>query len=318
MVLSNRVLVLDDSPVTCKYVSQELEVEGYEVICVNDPVEALRVFQDSGGNDEAGFDLVLADWNMPEFNAEQFCRAIRNQDPIRYTYVIWLTPATQPSDIVTGLNLGADDCVTKPVDGDLLRARVRAGMRMLQLERQLRRDARCDALTGLLNRGTIMETISQEWLRAMRNSNYLSCVMVDVDRFKEVNDTYGHLAGDQVLVGVAKALNKSVRLTDFVGRFGGEEFILLLPQTTQRNAVIVAERCRDAIARRIFDLGVAGEIRVTASFGLSSNASHAHDADELLAAADEALLTAKRNGRNRVEQASIPCEMGMDSLSPLS
>jgi diguanylate cyclase (GGDEF)-like protein len=206
------------------------------------------------------------------------------------------------------MEAGADDYVTKPFETKELEVRLRAGRRILDLQADLvkarealRDQATHDPLTGLWNRYALLDTLKREHSRAGRESTPLAVIMVDLDHFKQVNDTYGHLAGDAVLREAARRMRIHVRSYDHVGRYGGEEFLIVLPGTSEVNAAQLAERLRDAIAREPVTL--AGDLRVavTASFGVSATDLAAEDQETMIRLADEALYRAKENGRNRVE-----------------
>ena len=205
--------------------------------------------------------------------------------------------------MIAGLNAGADDFLGKPVSQGELFARLQTGHRILELESRLNQLAHRDPLTGILNRRTFYEVFEQEWSRSIRYRHPLSCVMVDIDYFKKVNDTYGHLMGDHVLKYLAQSLEGQTRHLDYVCRWGGEEFCVLLPETDEAGAMIWAERCCDAIADAEFQSG-PHNFTMTASFGVAQRTDDMECPDHLLGLTDQALYAAKRAGRHRAVAAT--------------
>ncbi|HTW30040.1 MAG TPA: diguanylate cyclase, partial [Candidatus Sulfotelmatobacter sp.] len=238
------------------------------------------------------------------------CRLVRQTPDRPYTYLLLLTARGQKDDILRGLEAGADDYLTKPFDSQELRARLNVGERILDLQRkliqareELRFRACHDVLTGLANREVVLETASREYSRQLREGGSFALVILDLDHFKTVNDTYGHLCGDEVLHEAARRLMASVRSYDTVGRYGGEEFLVVAPATDGRGALALAERVRRAIEAPAI-ITEAGSVRITASCGVAvSECEHALKPDDLLRIADEALYRAKGRGRNRSELA---------------
>jgi len=214
---------------------------------------------------------------------------------------VFLTGATSSEEKIKGLDLGAIDYITKPFDPAELRARVRASLRTKFLLDLLAKKAQIDGLTGLWNRGHFDQRLSSEIALARRTGHPLACVMVDVDHFKQINDNHGHPTGDEVIRRVGQILCDCVRIEDVVCRYGGEEFAILMPNTTAERAAAVAQRMRRAIADGPMTIK-QHTLNVTASFGVAAVASQ-HDSP--VAHADQALYNAKRNGRNRVEVATI-------------
>jgi diguanylate cyclase (GGDEF)-like protein len=255
--------------------------------------------------------LAILDWMMPGLNGVDVCRAVRAADREPYVYILLLTARTDSQDLVEGMEAGADDYLTKPFQAHELRVRLRAGRRVLELQEQLlaarealRDQATHDGLTGLLNRCSILEILGKELSRAVRASQPLSLLMVDLDRFKQVNDTHGHLAGDAVLREAAGRMQSTVRNYDSVGRYGGEEFLIVLPGCDGARARSQAERIREAVAAPQLSAGSL-KLTVTCSIGVASRLLPAEeDADALLREADLALYQAKDGGRNQVAHAA--------------
>lgn len=295
-----RVLVADDDPVSRRLLQVTLTNAGFDTVLATDGGEALHILEQ-----ENSPRLVILDWIMPQLDGIDVCRAIRKNATERYFYIILLTVKGDQKEIVEGLEAGADDYVTKPFDLLELKARLRAGRRILELQQQLiesrdqlRFDATHDVQTGLLNHAAIVETLRMEVLRAKREGTPLACIMADIDHFKAVNDRYGHIGGDLVLREVARRLQASVRPYDSVGRYGGEEFVIVAPGCGLERAKVLAERLRESINSEPIG-GAADSISVTASFGVSALPGF-RTADEVLKAADEALYKAKGEGRDRV------------------
>lgn len=287
------VLVVDDDPAIARMLGRWLERAGYRVQTALDGVEALgRIETDCP-------DIVITDWEMPRLDGLGLCREVRLRNLPHYLYLVLLTVHSGPDQVVTGLEVGADDFLTKPVNQAELLARLRAGSRVVQLERRLSLMARTDSLTGLLTQRSFYEALRAEWERSRRYDLPLSCVMADIDFFKRVNDIHGHPAGDAVLRGTAELLRGGCRDSDLVCRYGGEEFCVLLPQTTEQEAVAWAERVRARLAATTFTVGNK-PLRVTASFGAAQRCDDTQTWEQLVDLADQSLLTAKQSGRDRV------------------
>jgi len=296
-----KILLADDEPIARTMLEHWLVGWGYEVTLARDGESALQALKD---DDELR--LLVVDWVMPKKDGIEVCKAIRSGPQEPYVYIVLLTAKDDKSDIIAGLDAGADDYLVKPCNPLELKVRLRAGRRVIELQEQLvkareslRFEAMHDSLTGLLNRGAVLEQLSKELVRASRRGAPVSVLMGDLDHFKSVNDTYGHAAGDAVLREAARRLKVGVRAYDSVGRLGGEEFIAVLPECDAKTGLAVAQRlCRSlsdtptnyagaAIAHSI-SIGVAA----TDQFGSSR-------ADELIRAADAALYRAKHAGRSR-------------------
>ncbi|ROR01611.1 diguanylate cyclase [Desulfosoma caldarium] len=303
-----KVLVADDDTTTRKMVAAMLTKWGYEVVTAASGDAAWNVLQ---GEDSPR--LAVLDWIMPGMDGVDICRKVREEVPTdRYLYMILLTAKTSRKEIVSGLEAGADDYMIKPFDPSELQVRVGIGRRIIALHEELvaarealRIQATRDPLTGTYNRGAAYQRLVEELDRAVRANQPLSLLMMDIDHFKKINDTYGHLVGDHVLKETVARMRSVIRSYDVVGRFGGEEFLVVLPHADTGIAVNVAERIRAAVSRHPI---VDGQVAVSVT--LSAGVATAHGPtvpDALIQSADEALYLAKRTGRNRVCAASARC-----------
>jgi two-component system, cell cycle response regulator len=246
--------------------------------------------------------LLISDWMMPEMDGLELCRRIRAAGIAGYTYFIILTAREKKEDIVKGLEAGADDFLVKPFIPEELKCRVLIGERILDLEKRILQLASTDPLTGIWNRRAFMERLKAELERTARERTSLSIIMVDIDHFKRVNDEHGHQAGDQVLQQFSRRLMELARTYDFLGRYGGEEFIACLPNTNEAQARSIAERLRRGVEEMAISLPGGENIPITASFGTASHLAAAgkDDVDRIIKRADDALYKAKREGRNCV------------------
>lgn len=273
-----------------------------------------QVFEASHG--QAGWEVlrreavqcVIVDWMMPIVDGPELVRRIRMADFPAYTYVIMLTARNTKEDVVNGLDGGADDYVTKPFNPEELRARVTIAERIVDLETRLREAnqrlavmAAHDSLTGLLNRRGLYEWAEKEMARAIREKSPVSLILMDLDHFKMVNDDYGYIIGDQALCLAANLIARNKRTYDTAGRWGGEEFMVVLPGADEVEAVAVADRLRAEITSAGLNLGEGKELRLALSTGVASmEGDNPMPFDKLIKAADEALYAAKRAGGNRV------------------
>jgi len=303
-----RILVVDDHEDNIELLRARLEAWGYEVEAARDGEEALACVHANPP------DLILLDVMMPTVDGNEVARRIKNNPALPFIPIIMQTALDSTESKVEGLEAGADDYITKPIEFAELKARLRSMLRIKRLqeeleerERQLleanerlRHMSRTDALTGLENRRSIERHLDLMFAHGQRLSEPLSCVMCDLDRFKSVNDEHGHQAGDVVLKQFAAMLKGLAREIDVVGRYGGEEFIVLLPGTVLDAAVTFAERVRKEIEGHTFDFeGVS--IRRTASFGVAGwPHPRVSNSEGIVRAADDALYVAKETGRNRV------------------
>jgi len=304
-----RILVAEDNPVFQGMLKNLLSKWGYDVVLATDGAEAWKKLQ----GPDAPY-LALLDWMMPGLDGVEICRRVRAAAKERYVYVLLLTAKTEQKDLVEGMDAGADDYITKPFNTHELRVRLRAGRRILDLQQELlvakdalREQATHDGLTGLWNRNAILEILQKELARSSRERSPLAVLMADLDNFKQINDTQGHLAGDAVLRETARRMSDHVRGYDSIGRYGGEEFLIILPGCDQAGGVGQAERVRASIGDRPFDVASAS-IKVTCSLGIScTHRADVTDIDTLIRSADAAMYHAKHRGRDRVEVLSM-CE----------
>jgi two-component system, cell cycle response regulator len=287
------VLLVDDDAVIRRILSDILTPAGYTIRHARNGIEALDVVKNTCPY------IIVTDWMMSPMDGIELCNQIRKMDLPHYVYLMLLTAKSEREDLITGLNAGADDFITKPFgEGEIL-ARLQTAQRILDLEARLNDLARCDPLTGILNRRTFYQIFEREWERAERYKHPLSCAMVDVDFFKKVNDTFGHLVGDHVLKFLAHSLENLSRSPDYVCRWGGEEFCILLPETNEEGALCWANRCCSAIAEAEFCPN-HHSLGITASFGVAERQEGVlQTPEQLLDCADQALYAAKRAGRHR-------------------
>jgi two-component system cell cycle response regulator len=289
-----KVLVADDSPISRHLLQVSLCSSGYETHMVADGAEALRVLEQ-----EESPRLVILDWMMPHMDGVEVCRAIKQRIAEHYVYIILLTAKGHQEEINEGLEAGADDYIIKPFDLQELKARLRVGKRILELHEQLVAQATHDSLTSLLNRSAILDVLQRELIRSVRKKTPVTAIMADLDHFKYVNDAHGHLAGDAVLREAARRMSASLRAYDAVGRYGGEEFLIVAPSCNVAGGVELAERLRESVCGMPID--ASGQtIVVTMSFGVAATCE-IKQVTQLLRMADEALYAAKEAGRNRVE-----------------
>ena len=290
-----KVLIAEDEDVSRLKLESLLTAWSYEVVAVADGTKAWNVLQR-----EDAPRLAILDWIMPGIDGPEICRMVRKTQHTSYTYLIILTAKTRREDVIVGMEAGADDYVNKPFDAQELKVRLRAGQRIVELEEALRVQATHDSLTGAWNHGAIIEMLARELARARREGTALGVVLADLDHFKLVNDRYGHLAGDEVLRTVAQRMTHSIRMHDFLGRYGGEEFLLLFPRCKLGDAVGLAERLRRGVAAEPVAT-TAGKIGCTISLGVTaSDPVELATGEALLHRADLALYQAKRLGRNQV------------------
>jgi diguanylate cyclase (GGDEF)-like protein len=300
-----QALVVDDSAVYRKLIGDHLRNWGFGATMAADGAEAKRILDQPDTPK-----LVLLDWVLPDIDGTELCKRIRKEGSSdTYTYVILLTGKDGRQNMLDAMQAGADDYLVKPFDELQLKARLLVGKRILDLHQQLvsaresmRHAATHDSLTMLMNRGEIVSVLERELERGHREHQPVGIVLGDIDNFKSVNDTLGHLFGDEVLRQVGHKLREELRVYDSVGRYGGEEFLMILPNCNWENSLMRADELREIIAAA--PIVYSGDERqITMSMGVSvSDGDGKNDAEILLNHADAGLYTAKANGRNRVER----------------
>jgi two-component system, cell cycle response regulator len=305
--LKKKILIAEDDPISRRLLEVFLTRWGYDVSVASSGTEALDLLDQTDSPR-----LAVLDWMMPGLEGVQVCRKIRERKDRPYVYILLLSARAQKEDLLLGLESGADDYLTKPFDAPELRARLHVGQRILQLQdglmaagEELLFRATHDSLTGISNRGVILDILHREHSRQVREGGSFGIVLLDVDHFKSVNDTYGHLCGDSVLQEVVRRVTSTVRAYDTVGRYGGEEFLIVAPSSGAEGILRLSERVRLAIEATPIKTD-AGEISVTVSLGLAVSSEAAPlDPKVILSTADEALYRAKAEGRNRSEMGIL-------------
>lgn len=296
-----KVLIAEDEPVFRRRLALLLQKWGHEVVIACDGVEAWELLQG-----ENGPRIAILDWLMPKMDGVQLCREVRHTSSEPYVYIILLTSKSEKEDYIIGWEAGVDDYLTKPFDTHELQAHLRAAERIIKLQDELivaresqRQLAMYDALTNVLNRRAILDGLKREVLRTQRGGPAVGAIMVDLDHFKLINDKHGHLVGDLVLCEAAHRMKDELRPYDLLGRYGGEEFLVITPTCNTSETASVAERLR----KRLTSIPVIlqdKEISITGSFGVTSSEDAVGDVDAMIWAADAALYQAKNEGRNRV------------------
>jgi len=299
----DRVLVIDDSPVYRHLISGHLREWGFEVMTATSGVEGWEILRQPGCPT-----LVISDWVMPGMDGIELCQKVRQSRASEsYVYFLLLTSKDARTDLLKAMEAGADDYLVKPFDEQELKARLLVGTRILRLQKALveareamRFAATYDALTGLLNRREIVEAVRRELARARREKKTVAVIMADIDHFKKVNDQLGHLAGDEVLAEVGRRLRAELRTYDAVGRYGGEEFLLVMPGCDLTSALIRADQIRLAVSKTPVATAAKPQ-KVTVSMGVAVAKGGAEvELQSLLHLADLGLYKAKEEGRNRV------------------
>jgi two-component system, cell cycle response regulator len=313
----NRILIAEDDSVSRRVLEAFLVKWGYEVVSASDGTQAWEIL-----SQEDSPRIAVLDWMMPGLEGVQICSRLRRITDRPYTYVLLLTARAQKQDMLDALKAGADDYLSKPFDSEELKARLNVGLRILKLQDDLiaAKDALLyqathDFLTGVANRAEVLSAMQREIARCRRQNGSFGAAIADLDHFKNINDTYGHAAGDAVLRAAAQRMRESVRTYDTVGRYGGEEFLIIAPLCDEAGVLAMAERIRSLIASAPVEVENLS-IPIAVSLGVAvSTPDHPLDADSLLHAADEALYRAKNKGRNRVEYAGDPA--GSLNLAPV-
>lgn len=309
MVLSapkHEILVVDDSPVYRKLIEQILSGEPYSPLFARNGSEALRIFREKSPS------IVLTDWMMPDFSGPELCQRIRADKSAGYTYLILMTSNGAKDSVVKGLEAGADDYLSKPFDSAEMRARIGVGRRIVELHQQLGRKsaaleeaARTDSLTGLPNRRAIEEWARKQLKGASRHGFPIWVVMGDLDSFKQINDTFGHEAGDDVLRAFADTLRSGTRASDMCGRLGGDEFLLVVTHVSLEDIQATVDRFRQQFAALSFPF--AGQnVSLTVTLGVAgSQRGELTDFGAMVRRADEMLYEGKRAGKNCIRVANL-------------
>jgi two-component system, cell cycle response regulator len=300
-----RIMLIEDSAVERLQIGRHLKEWNLDFVAVEDGAEAWTMLQSPDAPR-----LVLLDWVLPGLDGIELCRRIRtlgaNGD---YLYTVMLTGKDKKQDLLTAMAAGADDYLAKPVDPSELRARILVGKRILDLQQSLKFAATHDFLTKLLNRAEILASLKRELCRSERDNKPVALIMADLDRFKHINDSLGHAAGDAVLAEVAKRLQADLRTYDLVGRYGGEEFLLLLPNCDLATATRRADEIRCLVSKDAIPTTFA-KVSVTVSMGATVSDFTRRPIEELLHQADNALYRAKKDGRNCVRAFSAEARIG--------
>ena len=297
-----KILIAEDDNVTRHILEKSVTEMDFEVVSCKNGHDAWKILQS-----ENPPHLLILDWMMPGMDGLEICRKVREQAKEPYTFILLLTSKGEQDDFVKGMEAGADDYVVKPFNHNDLRVRLKAGRRIVELNEELlyvrdnlEKQATHDKLTGLYNRHFMVEILEKEFSRALRHQSDLSCLLLDLDNFKDVNDTFGHTFGDLVLREFSAGLDQNIRKSDISIRYGGEEFMVLLPNTGIAGAQNIAEKIRATCEKKRYDDG-HNSTTVTVSIGIASIKQHQLiDDKEIVACADKALYRSKAEGRNRI------------------
>jgi len=307
-MMTANILYVEDSEIHGSATKSVLEKDGHAITWVLDGMSAFRLAMTQP------FDLILLDRILPDMDGSELCRWLKQNEETRGIPIIMISARDTTTDKVQGLDAGADDYLSKPFEGMELNARVNAALRIKLLQDELRKKnaelnamltqvetlSNADPLTGLLNRRRFEAVLQPEFCKAARYKTPLSCMMIDIDHFKAVNDTHGHTVGDEVIKDVAGIITGSIRDVDTACRWGGEEFIVLTPMTPQDKAQLLAQRMLKAVSEHAF-AGVHC-VKLTISIGIADTSGPGIDSvTKLIQAADIALFRAKKSGRNRIE-----------------
>lgn len=297
-----KVLLAEDDLISCRTLEKDIKEWGYEVITAHNGKDAWNILK------KEEIRLAILDWMMPEFEGVELCRKIRQDfqgEKSKYTYIILLTGRDEQKDIIKGISAGADDYMTKPFHFLELKVRLQKGERILALEDKRLELASYDELTKLWNRKKIFEFFGKELERGRREKHPTGVIMVDIDFFKNINDSHGHLAGDKVLVEVSDRLKNFIRSYDKIGRFGGDELLIILSNCTLAYLEKIGERLRRIICDRKIKVDSTSLVVSISLGGASSEGFPEATGEELISASDRALLSAKEQGRNRVILANL-------------
>ena len=300
MTEKNSILIVDDDKANIVYLNHLLSAD-YMIYTARDANEAFRIVEKHRP------DLILLDVIMPEMSGYEVISKLKGTEASKDIPVVFITGLSDADDEMKGLNLGAEDYIIKPFHDAIVKLRVRNQIKMVNQMRTIERLSMLDQLTGIANRRSFNQQIDKAWRMAVRSRSAVSLMMIDVDKFKVYNDTYGHQQGDLVLQIIADVLNKSLmRATDFAARWGGEEFAVLLPLTDMSGALPIAEHIRANIESTMIPCPDGTSTVVTVSIGVNSQIPSQNDSmDDFISKADNALYTAKEAGRNRVCSGAV-------------
>lgn len=290
LIKKEKILVVDDNPKNIQILANILKGESYEIEFATSAQETLKWIE------KEEFDLILLDVMMPDMDGFELCQILQKNEKTKEIPIIFLTAKADLEDILKGFEMGAVDYLTKPFNSLELFARIKNHLELKRVKDKLKKMAVTDSLTGLFNHGFIYQRLKEEVEKARRYSKNLSIIMFDLDKFKKINDNYGHQFGDKVLKKVSDVIKICVRNIDLIGRYGGEEFLLVLPETDLEAAKLVAERIREQIEKIVWG---NTPLKVTISGGLTQIGEE--DEFDFLREADKLLYKAKQNGRNKIE-----------------
>ncbi len=295
----NNILIVEDDKDSREILKIYLSKWDYNVFECSNAIEAYEILK------KQNIKIALIDWMLPGISGLEICKKIREDFKDDYIYIIIITGKKNKNDVVEALSKGADDYIMKPFNFDELKVRIEAGKRILIYYnkikfkyKKLNEESKIDKLTGIYNRETILKKFHFEFERHKRSSNEFCIIIGDIDFFKKINDKYGHIIGDVVLKQVGEILKKSLRKYDLVGRYGGEEFLIILPYTNLLTAKKVAERLKRNISKYSFSHNGI-EIKITMSFGISSSIGSLNPL-EMIDKADKALYQSKFTGRDKI------------------
>jgi diguanylate cyclase (GGDEF)-like protein len=296
------IAVVDDDAAIRRLVGLYIKRGGYDLFECVAGEEARQVLA------ERPWDLAILDRRLPDMDGVVLAQELKANPAFRTRYIIMLTGEDEQEDKIEGLELGADDYITKPFQGPELLARIRAGKRIVDLQKELLETNKrlellsiTDGLTHLYNHRYLQDELARAFDESQRYERPLSFAIIDIDFFKKINDSYGHAVGDEVLRAVARMFGESIRSTDLAARYGGEEFAVMMPETELADAITFAEKIRTMIEEAVIATQ-AGDVRATVSVGVASVPhTKIRSAKELIVAADKALYRAKRGGRNQVQ-----------------
>lgn len=297
-----KVLIAEDDIITCRALERNIKDWGYDVALARNGEEAWTAIKNGD------IRLAILDWTMPKMDGLEVCHKIRQEcqeNNSKYTYIILLTGRDLQEDVITGLSAGADDYMTKPFDPLELKVRLQNGERIISLEDSRLIQANTDSLTKQWNRNGILERLDEEFARSLRQRTCLSTIMLDIDNFKQINDLHGHQAGDEVLIQIATRLKGNIRRYDKLGRYGGDEFLVIVPDCRLDKTKIIAERLRKAVGAKKIKIA-GGMLEVSISLGCATSQDPTRlSPQKLIERSDKALLLAKRRGRNRVQGGGL-------------